>query len=192
MAKREKWNGSPVKPGNWGTWAQIEYGRRTKQSCYTCSHCHDEISCNKTGAIIAEIGKGFFRQCAYYELSEDYSDLVFKCIQKNELNSSTSGTTNKESIGKNDRQADKSTIPTEMRSKKHSDKSYSSVHVINGLERRKQNLYFVGKKVVHKTYGQGSITKAVDGKIVIDFSSKKEVTFLVPMCFEKGFLKIIT
>ena len=75
MSKNGAWNGKPVQRGNWGTWAQIEYGKGNRQSCYTCSHCNDGISCDLKNVIISEIGKGFWRQCdSYQKASEDISE----------------------------------------------------------------------------------------------------------------------
>ena len=67
---REPWNGSPVKAGNWGTWAQIEVSNSNlRQSCYTCIH-HNDGECILHNAVISEIGKGFFRQCKDYSLDD--------------------------------------------------------------------------------------------------------------------------
>lgn len=60
------WNGQPVKRGNWGTWAQIETPHTAvNQSCYTCIHA-DDGACTLHGAVIAEIGKDYYRLCKDY------------------------------------------------------------------------------------------------------------------------------
>lgn len=64
---RESWNGNPVKPGNWGTWAQIETPKlHIKPSCYTCSFCDSDGACRKTGAVISEVGSNAYKTCKFY------------------------------------------------------------------------------------------------------------------------------
>jgi len=64
----EPWNGNPVKPGNWGTWAQIETPRTDKKpSCYSCSFCDSDGGCRKKGVVISEVGKNAYKSCKYYD-----------------------------------------------------------------------------------------------------------------------------
>ena len=68
---REPWNGQPVKPGNWGTWAQIETpSEHKRRSCYTCVNCA-EGACLIHNVVISEIGAAYWKQCEHFKQNQE-------------------------------------------------------------------------------------------------------------------------
>ena len=62
----------PKSGSNWkGT--LYEYEKKTKNSCYLCSHANEGF-CSKQNVDIRAIGAGFYRHCKYYDAQESEKD----------------------------------------------------------------------------------------------------------------------
>lgn len=56
---------------------------------------------------------------------------------------------------------------------------------------KKQELYQIGEKVIHKKYGKGRITGVGKGRISVRFDSGKEAVLQIDICEKMGLLSIV-
>lgn len=58
-------------------------------------------------------------------------------------------------------------------------------------DRESMNLFRVGSRVVHKTYGSGTVKKVEVGKVTVAFDKGREVMLALDICVKNELLKLV-
>ena len=58
-------------------------------------------------------------------------------------------------------------------------------------DRESMNLFQVGSRVIHKTYGTGTVKKVGGGKVTIAFDKGREVMLALDVCVKNELLKLV-
>ncbi len=114
-------------------------------------------------------------RCAYYKKPDAY------CIRYSEKCRGAAHCPyyKEKEYALNDSETEEQTAPVSQAKKK----------ILKASDQENRNIFPVGCKVIHKTYGPGTVKKVEGGKITVAFDKSREVKLALDVCVKNKLLK---